>query len=343
VFADDFSRVSNAVQLRLDNEPSWRARDRARLERRGGLSSEVDALEQLLAAARLVMEHRDVFVGRAVVFAAEQVAATRRLNDLSHSRIVPMWRRFDGFARAHGIERLEDVTPDLARRWVTAPTGTGGKPSVATQHLRRSALRLLFAVLRDAGLMIGDPTLDLKLPRRALSAWRPLTDDEIELCEWNALGLDGLVRRSVTLALAESALTTTEIALVRSSDVDLEQHVVNCSGSDRRAPRRAPLSRWATQQLRRHLPASSADTFVARVGGDLDSRRTSVINDLNLILRRAHLSAEGDVRIDSIAAWAAQCVLVETGRIESVARFLGLSSLDAAARFVGYDWRAQDG
>jgi hypothetical protein len=40
-------------------------------------------------------------------------------------------------------------------------------------------------------------------------------------------------------------------------------------------------------------------------------------------------------------AWAGRQILAEKGRIEVVARRLGMASLDRAAALIGFDWRDQ--
>jgi hypothetical protein len=56
-------------------------------------------------------------------------------------------------------------------------------------------------------------------------------------------------------------------------------------------------------------------------------------------LIRSGLDSEPDVGPPSIAAWAGVMAHEETGSIEGVALRLGFRSLDAAARFIGLNWR----
>ena len=72
----------------------------------------------------------------------------------------------------------EDVAQwhvEVVRAFVDAP-GADGASAIGTRHLRRSAVRLLFRVARELGLASGDPSLDLQLPARSLSAARLLTE-----------------------------------------------------------------------------------------------------------------------------------------------------------------------
>jgi hypothetical protein len=56
-------------------------------------------------------------------------------------------------------------------------------------------------------------------------------------------------------------------------------------------------------------------------------------------LARCGLASEPDVRPASLVAWAGTVVYEETDKIEEVARRLGMRSLDAAARFISFDWK----
>lgn len=56
------------------------------------------------------------------------------------------------------------------------------------------------------------------------------------------------------------------------------------------------------------------------------------------VLIRAGLGKEPGVRPASVAGWAGNRVLLETGRIDEVARRLGMASLDRTARFIDWSW-----
>ena len=55
-------------------------------------------------------------------------------------------------------------------------------------------------------------------------------------------------------------------------------------------------------------------------------------------LARAGLGDEPDVRPLSVTAWAGVKMFEQTGRIDTVARRLGMRSLDRAALLIGWDW-----
>ena len=94
--------------------------------------------------------------------------------------------------------------------------------------------------------------------------------------------------------------------------------------------------------MERRLNGLRGGTGGVRVvyGGEGGSATGQVSSCLAIsdVLRRAGLAEEPDVRPASVAAWAGAQILAETGRIEVVARRLGMASLDRTARFVGFDW-----
>ena len=104
------------------------------------------------------------------------------LSSQSVERMVDLAQRFLLFAqRAHSVEVLADIDAEAAREFI-AVAGRSGLPSAATQHLRRSTIRLLFRTARQLGLVEGDPTLDIVLPARTGLRARPLDDAEVALC-----------------------------------------------------------------------------------------------------------------------------------------------------------------
>jgi site-specific recombinase XerC len=230
---------------------------------------------------------------------------------------------------------------------VLAPVSTNDglrEPSVATAHLRRSAVRLLSRVLRTVGVLEGDPTLDLVLPPRSSLVARPLTDDEIVVCRSFALRTLTETRQPAVWALAEATARTSEIPCIRSRDLDFRSRRVWIHGGSKTEPRFGRITPWGVQQLERrvrHLReiGSEADErLMYRAAGSAASAQASTARAIRETLTRAGLDHEPDVRPVSVAAWAGRRILQDTRRIEAVARGLGVRSLDGAARIIGWDW-----
>ena len=63
--------------------------------------------------------------------------------------------------------------------------------------------------------------------------------------------------------------------------------------------------------------------------------QVSTCRAIGVVLLRAGLASEPDVRPASVAAWAGWAVFEKTGRIEDAAVAMGMRSLDRAARLIG--------
>ena len=279
---------------------------------------------------------------------ARELDISGALSAQSLRRVVELLDRFAQFAqRSHSVACLNDVAPELARSFVGAPGVDGVAPAVATQHLRRSAIRLLFRVARGLALATQDPTVDLDLPARSAGSARPLTDEEVGLCRTAALHSLTSTRLAAAWALAEATARTAELPRLRVTDLDLDRARVWVHGPRRTEPRWGRLSDWGRVQLERRVRELGAATdstslLVYRGNGSAESRQASSCQAIAETLRRAGLAGEPDVRPVSVAAWAGARVLADTGRIDAAARALGCRSLDGAARLVGFDWHTAE-
>jgi integrase len=288
--------------------------------------------------------HRQSLVD-AVDQVGRELAARGALSAQSNRRMLVLLERFERFmASAGGVAGLDGVTPALVRAFVHAPGAEGAAPGIATRHLRRSAIRLLFRVARELGLADGDPTLDLHLSPRSWSVVRALTDEEVALCRAAALYSLTSTRLAGAWALAEATARTAELPHLRVADLDLDRQRVWIHCSPRTEARWGQLSDWGRVQLERRVRevGRTTDPSILLVyGGDgsAESRQASSCQAIGQTLRRAGLTTEPDVRPVSVAAWAGARVFADTGRIEAVADALGCRSLDAAARLIGFDWR----
>ena len=272
-----------------------------------------------------------------VIDLVDQVGA---LSSQSTPRFTDLLERFATFcAVGHDLASLAEVTPAIAAQFVTARTGSG-QPAPATQHLRRSSLRLLLRYARELGIANHDPCVDLRLPPRSSLVARPLTDEEIAVCRsYSAMSLTN-TRTPAAWALAEATSRTAEIPHIRGCDLDLANSRVWLHGSRRTVDRWAPLSRWGAVQLERRVAVlESIDApLIYTANGSAESAQASSCIAVTNTLVRAGLGDEPDLRPVSVAAWAGRSLLDQTGRIDAAARLLGVRSLDRAAQIVAWDW-----
>lgn len=259
------------------------------------------------------------------------------------SRVDEIVGRFERFLRnGFGIEYVGEITLDHVADFVRARCSTG-EPSVATMHIRRAALRMFFRMARLEFDFDGDPTVDLKLPPRSILTARPLTNDEIALGRSYSLHTLSITRQPAAWALGEASATTAELPYIEIDDLDLDAPHgprVWLHGSTKRVDRWGLLDNWgATQLERRASSLRGTQRLIYQGGGSVAAAQASCCNALTETLVRAGLNSEPDVRPASLAAWAGQMALEETGSIEGVALRLGFRSLDAAAAFINYTWR----
>ncbi len=266
-----------------------------------------------------------------------------RLSEQSEDRLLGLIVRFLSFVeRGYGAP-LDEVEQEQVKAFVHAVSPDGHAPSVATSHLRRSAVRMLFRALREHGVVAHDPTLDVLLPPRTSLRARPLCDDEIALGRSFSFQTLRDSRQPAAWALAEATVRTSELSQVTVADLDLEAGTVHIAGSTKTQPRVGVLSTWGVAALARRVESFGADahagTCVVYEGdGSLESRQASCCLAISDTLRRAGLAREPDVRPVSIAAWAGKKIFDDTRQIEAVAQALGMRSLDRAARLIGWDW-----
>jgi integrase/recombinase XerC len=261
--------------------------------------------------------------------------------------------RYQCYAHARGIVLLNDITPDFAEDFIFAQGRTRhgriGESATATQHQRRAVLRSFYRILRELGLTEADPTRDVRLPERTRTLIRPLDDDEAIAVRHAAEYVTRPSRHAAAAALALSGGHTGEIGHTRVRDLDPEAAAVWMHGSTRTDPRWCSLDPWALRVLQaraafvsrqQRSPQTAPDARLAVSSApapdeQLQARACVALSDL---IRRIGLGADPRVKPASLTAYAAVRIFDSTGKIEDVARGLGLRSLDRAADLVGYDW-----
>jgi integrase len=278
-----------------------------------------------------------------LVAAVSQAIARGPFSEESAARLIDLMDRFASFAE-HGrdIGVASVVTGSIVEGFVKARSADGSVPAVATMHIRRAAVRLLFAEGRRLGVVTHDPTLDIVLPPRSSLRARPLTDVEIVLCRSHSIRTLTETRQPAAWALAEATARSAELADIRVRDLDPEHARVWIPGSSKTEARSGSLSDWGVAQIERRLHALRGahpdSPFVCRnatAGVSATSSASTAITDT---LKRAGLHQEADVRPASVAAWAGARAFAAGAPIDQVARLLGIRSLDRAAAFIGFAW-----
>ncbi|MEU1032851.1 site-specific integrase [Streptomyces mirabilis] len=261
--------------------------------------------------------------------------------------------RYQRYAQARGVVLLDDVTVDFAEDFVFAQGRTRhgliSESATATQHQRRAVLRSFYRTLRELSLTDADPTRDILLPERTRTAIRPLDEDETVALRHAAEYVTRPSRHAAAAALALSGGHTGEIGHIRFRDLDQSAAAVWMHGSTRTDPRWCPLDPWAlrilltradfvARQQRTPEAVPNARLAVSSTPAPDEQLQARACVALSDLIRRIGLGADPRVKPASLTSYAAVRIFEESGKIEDVARGLGLRSLDRAADLVGYDW-----
>lgn len=264
-------------------------------------------------------------------------------------------RSFVGYASAHGVIELYDVTPTLVLEWMHSPTAKGEPPANSTRLNRRSTARQFFATAQKLGLHDMNPAASVMEYRRIDRHVHPFTAAQLDQLKRVAEYRFGEYKSPTMLALMLLGATAREVAYVRVGDVDLGQRRLWLhGGAEKNRPRWVPIDDdWAEATLVRrlaaialekpHLSARDISTVLLayrpkKVGDNPAKRSAAIATTMDKLLRVARVYVAGQTRLESIRESLAVRVFSETGRLEDVAVRLGLSSLDTIAHIVGIDW-----
>jgi integrase len=265
-----------------------------------------------------------------------QLADTADLAPVSLQRVSDLVQGFAGFLATSGVARPQDIRSSHAEAFVRSLTRSGNEPSLATMHLRRSALRIFFKEAKILDLLDSDPSADIVLPKRTYRNLRPLTDKEIARCRSFATGTGKEPSLAKALALAEAGARCAELGHVTAGDLDLGAGWVRMPGCSSTTARWSPLTDWGREHLAQLLPDSDAEPRLPLLGS---GSRGSIHELIASTLRRAGLANKPGVRPNSVPAWRGAHELESGATIDEVARLLGMRSLDRTASFIGFEWK----
>ena len=248
---------------------------------------------------------------------------------------------------ASGAQSWEDVTAPTVTRWLWRSRTSSGSYRRATPSSARHRQSIARAVLEEAARLGAsvDPNAAAgeSIARPARKAVRALTDAEASRVYKWADGAPRGSRQPLVAALAFAGGTATEIARVRTGDIDLDEAAVVFAGA---AARVAGLDDWGVRTIRRYVrdnsPVAAGALLCVSVRTTPEREVESVSGHLRRLLRTAGLYGVEGVSADSIRLTAARRVLRNDG-IVAAARFLGWASLDRAADALGHNWRHPDG
>jgi len=269
-----------------------------------------------------------------------RLAELDAMSPISLIRVADLIRGFANYLAAAGVESSGDITETHALAFVHSLTRSKTEPSLATMHLRRTALRIFFREAKAIGVIAVDPTTSMSLPPRSYRDLRPLTDGEIEKCRSFAEHMEGETRYAIAWALAEATARVAELGAVRARDLDLGRGRVWIGGSTNTDARWSQLTDWGVTQLRRVVMSKlkpPPDRSLLMPG---TTSSASVHELVASTLRQAGLAKTSGVRPNSIPAWRGVTELESGASIDEVAVLLGMRSLDRATVFIGFDWRA---
>lgn len=302
----------------------------------------------------------DVLAETATAWRAE--AAAGRLTEFTVAKYLDAVRVFVAFAQASGVETVEEIDEAICSAWLRAPISAaspgsraraGAPPSTSASRNRQVVLRRAVGLWRARGWIDTDPVPATVFAPVSARAVPPLTVPEVK-----RLRISGRVGARDTfypavVAGALAGAAQSDLARLVVDDVDVESGRLRLAGRGQRRERIVVLGPWAVAAFRARI--TDLEARARRRGEDLDpgapltmrqrpdsyqaqSLAPAVAQNLHRALRTARITRAG-VRPASLQAYAANRCYAITNRIEDVANLLGLSSLDAARRYIDNQWQ----
>ena len=241
-----------------------------------------------------------------------------------------------------GIRRWGDVTSEVVLSWCWAARQTAGgehaRPSVSTARNRQWAAMAVFEAAETLGVVAdGRRLVGERIPRCHDSlTTRPLTEEEAKRVRGFADRGQLFSRRAVIVALAFAGGTSSEIAKVRKSDLDLP------NGKALIGEQQNPVCEWGQQMIGTFLQVHPdiGDKGLLAVGEQIeaDRRAHAVTVRLGEVISDAGLRGTPGVSARSVRLHTAKRILDCLG-LEAAAWFLGSDSLTSVVKALGYDWK----
>lgn len=266
-----------------------------------------------------------------------------------YRRVLASFRRF---AASQGHDSFTTIDPLVCRAFVIA-SRAGRPPARSTSRLRLSAIRDAFLALQLADMVAADPTEGLHVGQSNQARIPvPLTPTEALTLRSAGRASPRDQLRPTTVELALAGGSHLEVATAVVVDVDLVGRTV------RFGSRSIDLEPIAISKLAARI--ASCRLTSRRFGDPWDPGVTSlalsrpihtypetsvapsVSSNLSRAMANAGLARAG-LRPASVREYAANRRYALTNRVEDVATFLGLESLDVARGFIDPAWQDRYG
>lgn len=264
------------------------------------------------------------------------------------ARYARIFASFERFITASGCGGLAAIEPQVCRAFVNAPRGSQ-PPAKSTSRLRLAVVRDAYLALRLLNIVPSDPTAGLRVVQPE-QARRPIPLTPAEAARLRSAGRmsprDHI--RPATVELALGGGSHPEVAKTVVTDVNL------IDGRVRLGSRSIDLEPFAITTLAariascrlmasRHGRPWNPDITSIALSRPLDTYpETSVApgisSNLSRAMNRAGLTRTG-LRPASVREYAANRRYALSERVEDVATFLGLESLDVARGYIDPEWQ----
>jgi len=164
--------------------------------------------------------------------------------------------QFGAFLARAGTTAVEAEHADLSGFLDELAAGGEGRPPVAAATLQRKAacLRSFYRHLRREEILDGDPTADLRAPRKSQKLPHVLTRGEVSKLLASPRGTDpaALRDRALLELMYACGLRASEATALEVRDVDLKHGVLKASGKGSKE-RLVPVGRTAIVAVRHYL------------------------------------------------------------------------------------------
>jgi integrase/recombinase XerD len=165
-------------------------------------------------------------------------------------------QQFGLFLRGRSLDPLAVGGPDLADFVSELATGTAGRPPVAPATLGRkiACLRSFYRHLRREGLLVEDPTAELRPPRSRAKLPQVLSRDEVALLLAQPAGRTpaALRDRALLETMYACGLRASEATGLELSHLDLEAGILRAHGKGAKE-RIVPIGGRAIEALHEYL------------------------------------------------------------------------------------------